>query len=72
MLTLDEKLILNGLFGSISKVKSTFNNRCDCDKEVCAFICFHKDGKVYWNNKCPDHMIDAKKLSDWPECQKMN
>ena len=70
---LTEKLILNGLFGSTNikktKIRSTFTH-CDCGKEVCAFICFHEDGKVYWNNKCSDHKIDAKKLSDWPEIPK--
>jgi hypothetical protein len=73
MLTLDEKLVRNGLFGSTNikktKIRSTFTH-CDCGKEVWAFICFHKDGKVYWNNKCPDHKLDAKKLSDWPEMPK--
>lgn len=70
---LTEKLILNGLFGSTNikktKIRSTFTH-CDCGKEVCAFICFHEDGKVYWNNKCSDHKIDAKKLSDLPEIPK--
>lgn len=69
MLTLDEKLILNGLFGANNIVRHTFTH-CDCGKEVCAYICFHKDGKVYWNNKCSDHKPDAKKLSDWPEMPK--
>ena len=70
---LTEKLILNCLFGSTNikktKIRSTFTH-CDCGKEVCAFICFHEDGKVYWNNKCSDHKIDAKKLSDLPEIPK--
>ena len=63
-MTTNEELICNS-----TKIRSTFT-RCDCGKEVCAFICFHKDGKVYWNNKCSDHKIDAKKLSDWAEMPK--
>lgn len=39
---------------------------CGCN--AVAFICFHENGKVYWNDKCAKHNVSVgKKFTDWDE-----
>lgn len=53
-----------------TKVRHMFT-KCSvsgCGCQVIAYICFHKNGKVYWNGKCAKHNVsNNEQFTDWDE-----